>query len=260
MFNYFTFMRKELTENIRTKRLLVLGCVFIFFAVTSPLLARYMGEFINFLLPAGDEAAQLLVQAMPPPAWEESYAQFYGNIGQVGVIVVLFMYMGTVQREIKSGTASLMFSKGMGFAPFILAKFTMAVILTAAVTIVSAFISYIYTLLLFNEAGQIGDIILSSVIFSAGILMLLAVVILCSCLTKSSAVSGGISFGVYFTLLISTLVPRIGQYSPFQLFNHPVAISIGYSANALAVNLLLAGALAIAALFFSIERLKKAES
>jgi len=252
-------MRKELTESIRTKRLLVLGCVFLFFAITGALLARYMGEFFAFIMPAGDEMGQALIEVMQDPQWHESYAQFYSNLGQIGVLAVLFMYMGTVQREIRTGTASLMFSKGLGFGSFILAKFTMAIILTTAITVVSALVTYAYTFLLFDEAGQLGDILAGSLVFSIGTLMLLSIIILCSSFTKSSAVSGGLSLGVYFILIISSIIPRIGRFSPQNLFSYPVAISMGNYAEELTVSILLAAAITILALFFAMGRLKKAE-
>jgi len=259
MSNYFTFMKKELTESLRTKRLLVLGCVFLFFAITAPLLTRFMGEFFALLMPAGDEIGQALIEVMQDPQWFESYSQFYSNLGQIGMLAVLFMYMGTVQREIRFGTASLMFSKGLGFGSFILAKFTMAVIVTTAITVVSALVTYAYTFLLFDEAGQLGNILTGSLVFSAGILMMLAIIILCSSLTKSSAVSGGLSFGVYFLFVISSVIPRIGRFSPQNLFSYPVAMSIGYFADELIVSILLAAVITIIALFFATERLKKAE-
>ena len=218
-----------------------------------------MGEFFALIMPAGDEATDLLVAALSNPSWQESYAQFYGNIGQIGVLAVLFMYMGTVQREVKSGTASLMFSKGLGFGSFILAKFTIAVILTTIVTVISTIVTYVYTFLLFDEAGQFGHVLVGSLIFSIGALMLLSIIILCSSLTKSSAASGGMSFGVYFILIITSAIPRIGSFSPFQLFNHPAAMSVGYFSNNLMVNILIAIGVSIIALLFAVERLKRAE-
>ncbi|MCL2287191.1 MAG: ABC transporter permease [Firmicutes bacterium] len=260
MSNYITFMGKELTENLRTKRLLVLGCVFLFFAITGALLARYMGEFFAFIMPSYDETSQLLIEAMGNPSWQEAYVQFYSQIGQIGVIAILFMYMGTVQREIRTGTASLMFSKGLGFGSFILAKFTMAVIITTVITAVSALVTYVYTFLLFEEAGHIGNILTGSLVFSIGVLMMLSVIILGSSLTKSSAVSAGISTGIYFALILSTIIPHIGSFSPFNLLSHPIAITVtGTFPSELTVNILLAITIAVIALFFATQRLKKAE-
>jgi len=257
--NYFTFMRKEFTESIRTKRFLVLACVFLFFAITTPLLTRFMGEFFNLMLPSDDESSRLIVEALSNPSWQESYVQFYSQISQIGIWAVLFMYMGTVQREIRTGTASLMFSKGLGFGAFILAKFTMAAIVMLIISAVSSLVVYAYTFLLFDTAGQIGHVLTGSLIFSIGAIMILAVIIFCSSLTKSSAVSGGLSFGVYFLLVISTLIPRAGAFSPLILLNHPVGISVGNFPDTLLANILIAAALAVAALFFATQALKKAE-
>ena len=259
MSSYLTFLRKELTENIRTKRILVLACVFIAFAITGALLARYMGEFFAMVMPSYDETAQMLIEIMGNPRWEEAYVQLYSQLGQVGVLAVVFMYMGTVQREIRSGTASLMFSKGMGYTPFILAKFTMAGIITTVITVVSALITYVYTFVLFEEAGQIGNVIFGSLIFSAATLMMLAVVIMCSSFTKSSAVSGGLSFGAFFLLVVTTAIPRFGAYSPFSLFSFPVAISLGDVPQQLLVSILIAAALAVVSLLLAIRSVSKAE-
>jgi len=259
MSNYFTFLRKEFTENMRTKRILVLACVFVFFAIAGALMARYMGEFFALIMPSDDETAQVLIELMGNPRWEEAYVQLYSQLGQIGILAVLFMYMGTVQREIRSGTASLMFSKGMGFAPFILAKFTMAGIITTVITVVSAIITYVYTFLLFEEAGQIGNVLFGSLIFSAATLMMLAVVMMCSSFTKSSAVSGGLSFGAFILLLAISAIPRIGVYSPFSLFSFPVAISLGDVPGQLLVCILIAAVLAVVSLFFAIRAVKRAE-
>ena len=255
MHNYTTFIRKEFTENMRTKRLLVLGCVFLLFGITGALLARYMGEFMAMVLPAGDELGQAMIDAMPDPHWSDSYVQFYSQLSQIGIFAVLFMYMGTVQREIKSGTANLMFSKGLGFAPFVLAKFTMGAIIVTFVTIVSALATYLYAFMLFEEAGQIAHVLAGSLVFSLGAVMLLAVFLLCSSLTKSSAASGG--FGIIgFFLLMLTGFHRL---SPYNLLGQSVAISTGYFANSLLVNVILAVVVTALALLLAVWRLKRAE-
>lgn len=259
MSSYKTFLRKELTENMRTKRILVLACVFLFFAITGALMARYMGEFFAMILPADDAATPLLIEALGNPRWEEAYIQLYGQLGQIGILAVLFMYMGTVQREIRTGTASLMFSKGLGFTPFILAKFTMAGLITTVITIVSVLVTYVYTFLLFEEAGQIGNVIFGSLIYSAATLMMLAVVIMCSSFTKSSAVSGGLSFGAFFLLVAISAIPRIGVYTPFSLFGFPVAVSLGDVPGQLLACVLIAAGLAVVSLFIAVRAVKRAE-
>jgi len=258
MSNYITFLRKEFMENMRTKRILVIACVFILFAVTSALLARYIAELFGFIA-AGDETVAAIADVLPPPTWADSYSQFYENLSLMGMFVLLFMYMGTVQREIKSGTASLMFSKGLGFASFILAKFTMATIITTVITVSSAVISYVYTLILFDEAGSFGDVLAGSLTFSAGAMMVLAIIILCSSLTKSTPASAGMGIGAYFGLLLLAAVPTIGVYVPTNLLGFALLISIGVYPDYLIANLLISVVITIVALFLAMQAIKRAE-
>jgi len=259
MSNYFTFTRKEITENLRTKRLLVLGCVFLSFAILSPLMARFMGEIFAMLIPSTDETGQALVAALSNPVWTESYLQFYGNLAQVGIFAIIFMYMSIIQREIKTGTANLMFSKGLGHTTFILSKFTVASIVIFIVTMVSVLVTYAYTLLLFDYGGQIGDVILGGLVFSAGAIALLAVIMMCSAVTKSTPASAGLSIGAYFIFVILGMLPRIGVISPTNLLGHPIALSTGTTPDDLVVNILLGVAVTIVALFFTTYAIAKAE-
>jgi len=259
MHNFHTFMHKELVESLRTKRLLVLGCVFLFFAITTPLLTRYMGEFFGMVMPAGDEANAAIIAAMSNMSWYDSYIQFYSQLAQIGVWSVLFMYMGTVAREIRTGTASLLFSKGLGYMPFVLAKFVMGIVLVTIVTVVSALVAHLYTYLLFGEAGQVSYVIYGALVFSLGAAALLGIIILCSSLTKSSAAAGGMSFGIYFLMVLFGVIPRIGAYSPTALFNAPAAISLGDFADTLLVTGIVAAVVAIVALVCATRALMRAE-
>lgn len=257
--NFTPFLRKELIENIRTKRLLVIGCVFLFFAIGSALLARYMGEFMALIMPAGDDLGQAIVSAMGEPTWIDSYLQLYSNLGQMGVFAILFMYMGTIQREVRSGTASLMFSKGLGVGSFVLAKFTVAGVVVTLVTVLSIAITYVYTLLLFGEGGSFGHVMLGSLIFALGCLTILALVMLCSALGKSSAASGGLSVGAYFLLALTSAIPRVSRFTPFALLSRPVEMSMGYISPDLWVNIALGVVVIGLSLALAARRLRKAE-
>jgi len=261
MNNYFAFLKKEFVENLRTKRLLVLSCVFLFFAITTPFLTRFMGEFLGLLLPGDDAATDALIGAMSNTTWIDSYIQYYSQVAQIGIFAILFMFMSIVSRELSTGTASLLFSKGLGFWSFLMAKFSMATILTTLVSIVSAFVAFAYTVLLFDEGGSIGDVFLGAIAFSIGVQMILAIILFCSSHTKSSGVAGGMSVGIYFLMILTNIIPNIGRFSPMQLFSHPVTISVGEASaiEGLWVNIILAFAVTAVALFFAARGLSKAE-
>ena len=239
MRNYCTFMQKELMENFRTKNMLVLGCVFAFFAITSPLLTRYMAEFIG-LFAGGDEMAQGLLAMLPEPTYDESYVNFYGNIVQIGSIAVILVYMNSILREKRISTADVLFTKGLKPWQFVLAKFTVAGGITAALAISSVLVTYIYTLLLFGEAGRIGNILLGGLAFALYLVMLLSITLFFSSFAKSTTQSAVFSLLAFFFIALSVMFFRIGQYSPGGLMNSPIIIGQGYVPDGLAGQIIIA--------------------
>ena len=47
MNGYAAFLKKELTENMKNYRFLILFAVFLIFGLTSPFLARFMPEILS---------------------------------------------------------------------------------------------------------------------------------------------------------------------------------------------------------------------
>ena len=239
MRNYCTFMQKELMENLRAKNILVLSCVFAFFAITSPLLTRYMAEFIGFFA-GGDEMAEGLLAVLPEPTFGESYASFYSNMAQIGSIAVILVYMSSILREKRISTADVLFTKGLKPWQFVLAKFTVAGSITIVAALTSVLVTYVYTLLLFGEAGHIGHILLSGIAFALFLVMLLAITLLFSSFAKSTAQSAVFSLLAYFLIALSTMFFRIGQYSPGSLMSSPVIIGQGYVPDGLIGQIIIA--------------------
>ena len=252
MRNYCTFMQKELTENLRAKNILVLACVFAFFAITSPLLTRYMAEFIG-LFAGGGEMAQGLMAMLPEPTFGESYANFYGNMAQVGSIAVILVYTSSILREKRSGTADIMFAKGLTAWQFVLAKFTVAAGIAAVCATLSAMVAYAYTLLLFGEAGHAGYVMLGGLAFALFLVMLLSITLFFSSFAKSAAASAVFSLLAFFLLALSTVFLRIGQYSPGSLMGSPIIIGQGAVPDGFAGQVMLSAIVTICAVIGAIR-------
>jgi len=255
--SFFVFAQKEVVEILRTKRLFVLACVFLFFAFASPMLARFMMEFLVMLMPA-DEMAMFI--EIPPPAWQDSYMQFYGNMSQIGVITVILLFMGIVLDEQRKGTAALMMMKGLTHTGFIMAKFAVISISAFVVLLISGLIAHLYTIILFGEAADIGRMLLGMLVFMPSVLFMLAVQIFFSTVAKSTAMSAIFGFLALMFVGILPTIPRIGEFTPGVLmFAWPLEVTLGiYN-----VNLWLAMGIAVALttlfLVLSINILRKKE-
>ncbi|NLP14480.1 MAG: hypothetical protein GX383_08445 [Clostridium sp.] len=69
---YFqVLLKKELKENIRTHKLMIMLVVFSIFGLLSPLTAVFTPDILKSFLPEGMEIK------IPEPVWTDSWAQFF---------------------------------------------------------------------------------------------------------------------------------------------------------------------------------------
>ena len=235
---YWSFVSKEVMENIRTKRLLVLACIFILLTIFGTLMGRFSSEILAALM-AADNATQIVIQ-MPDPVWTDSYAQVYSGLTEMGMIGVIMLFMGIILREKSSGTIDLIFAKGLSPVSFVLAKFTVAAISLLLVLLISILIAYGYTYVLFEYAGQIGNVLMGAVSFGIFLLMMLAIIIMWSAIANSTAISAVLGLVSYFIIMFLGFIPVVGRFMPNNLLSHTVVLSAGGSYDNIMIHRIVA--------------------
>lgn len=219
----FTALRKELLEQVRSYRMLVVLVVFLLFGLLSPVLAKLTPELFK-LMPGGDTLALLI----PPPTAADAVAQYLKNLSQFGIILALLLGMGAVAQEKTQGTAALILTKPMPRSSFLLAKFG-ALKLTFAVGILfAAAAGYYYTLFLFEPLSLTGWLALNAFLFLF-LLVHVALTLLCSTLVRSQAAAGALAFAEMAVLGILASLPGVGDYLPAQLLTWGAGLAIGGS-------------------------------
>ncbi len=91
-------LKKELREQLRTYRLVIVGGVFLLFGITTPLTLKYLPEILKL-------AGEQMTIEFPPPTAVQSLAEYASTIGQVGVLVAVLVAMGCTPMN--SGTVLL---------------------------------------------------------------------------------------------------------------------------------------------------------
>lgn len=208
---FLVALRKELLEQWRTYRLLVVVAVLLIFGLLSPLTAKFTPELMK-LLPEGEEIAKLI----PPPTAADAVAQYIKNSSQFGVVLALLMAMGTMAQEKDKGTAALILAKPMPRSVFLWAKFA-ALGLTFVMGIAIAGVAcYYYTLILFETLDVVPWLLLNGLLLIF-ILVYIAVTLLCSTLMRSQVMAGGLAF--VFVIILSSInaIPQIGEALPGEL-------------------------------------------
>jgi ABC-2 type transport system permease protein len=235
--------RKELLQQWRTKRVLVVGAVFVLFGLMSPVLAKFTPELLR-AIPGAEQFAALV----PKPTAADAMTQYVKNLTQFGFILAVLLGMGAVAGEKERGTAALILSKPMPRWAFVVSKFvaqTIVYVLGFAIASVGA---YYYTVILFGQIS-FGSFIFANLLLLLWLLTFVAVSLLGSVLANSTGAAAGIGLGGSVLLMLSGSIPRVGPLAPGGLVawasqvgmgtvDTPVASNGGAAAMALVIVLM----------------------
>jgi ABC-2 type transport system permease protein len=221
-----SMLRKELLEQWRTRRMLVVAVVFTALGIGSPLLARYTPELVKAL--AGDQ----FQIAVPPPTAADAVGQFLKNLGQAGVLTAILLAMGSVAVEKERGTAALLLTKPISRGAFLLAKL-LAIGATLLVGLLPAAIAgYAYTAILFEALPPLGWGAMAGLLL-LGLIGYASLTFLGSTLARSSLAAAAIGIGAMVVLLILSALPSIGPFTPSGLDAPGAAMAVGKDPGAL---------------------------
>lgn len=208
---FMAAFQKEIMEQIRTSRFLVLAAVLLFFGLTSPLIARYTPEILKMV--PGAEAVSGMI---PTPTMMDAVGQFIKNINQFGILLALLLTMGAVAVEKDHGTAAMLLVKPLPRPAFLLAKFAALILMFGVVLLVAALGAYYYTLVLFG-APDFGAWMAATGLMWVQIVVYIALTLLFSTLFRSQAAAAGLGFGVVLVFAILSSLRGLAPYIPDRL-------------------------------------------
>ena len=138
-----SFFIKELKEIIKTKKLVIMVSLFIFFAILSPLTARYINEILASL-------GQGVSITLPEPTLIDSWGQYFKNLSSICLIVYLIVMTGSVSHEKSKGSILLVMTKRVSRFNFLFSKLLSGILLFTVCYIISFVISGFYTNILLD--------------------------------------------------------------------------------------------------------------
>ena len=210
MKHYLVFFKKELLEYNRTYKLLILLLVFLILGIMNPLTAKLTPDLLAKFMPEGVSIT------LPEPSSLDSWAQFYKNVTQMGLIVTILVFSGVLSSELSKGTLIILLTKGLPRRVVILAKYMSMLVLWSASILTSFLVTWAYTVYIFPD-GKSANLLFSMFCLWLYGALLLAVLLLAATLVKSSYGSLLITGVVVVLLTILNIAPAIQQYNPLSL-------------------------------------------
>ncbi|TCT14646.1 ABC-2 type transport system permease protein [Natranaerovirga pectinivora] len=248
----FPFLKKELKELVKTNKLIIFGALFIFFAILSPLTARFMTEIFNSI--GGMDGF-----VFPPAVFTDSYLQFFSN-HSLNVLVLALIISGTIVSEKNKGSLSLVLSKGLERRKLVLTKLFSYSLFFSFLYWISVAITYLYTYLLFEEAYIEKLFVAFFTTWLYGI-FLIVLAIFISTISVSFGMAAGITFGAYTLVSIIGSIPifNINRLSPSYLNSITSGIIYSGDSSHLLITTLSTIAIILILIYLSVEIFKNKE-
>ena len=220
--NFINVFRKEMLEQWRTYRFLIVMAILIIFGMTSPLMAKFLPE----LLKAIPGATEAILAIIPTPTVSDAVGQYVKNMNQFGILLALLTTMGMVVQEKERGTAAFFLTRPVSRETFLLAKFaSQAVTLVIGVSI-AAIGCWYYTYILFEPLPW-GPFLASNGLMLVAFLVYVALSLLGSAIARSQGIAVGLAFVALIVMSALGALPSIGNYFPARLFSWGATMLLG---------------------------------
>ena len=213
MRSLIAFIKKEIIEQIRTGKLLIMGILFVLFGIMNPAIAL-MTPWLLETFADSMQSSGIIVTATTVTALD-SWMQFYKNVPMLLIAFVLFE-SNIFTKEYESGTLVLSLTKGLKRSKVIISKVLVLISLWSIGYWMCFGITYGYSAYYWDNS--VANNLLFSVfcwwIFG---LWVISLMVLFSVIANSNAVvlvsTGGVVMGLY----IISMVPKLAKYLPTML-------------------------------------------
>lgn len=226
------FIKKEVMEQTRSGRLLILGILFALFGIMNPAIAKLTPWLLEMLsdslAESGMTVTDVTVSAM------DSWVQFFKNI-PMGLIAFVLLQSSIFTKEYQSGTLILSLTKGLKRYWVVVSKTVVLVILWTACYWLCFGITYGYNAYFWDNS------VAQNLIFSAvcwwlfGVWVVLLMTLFSTAFNSNSGVLLGTG-GVVLASYLLGLLPKISKYLPTRLADgnsliYGVAEANGYTVS-----------------------------
>jgi ABC-2 type transport system permease protein len=225
--NFAIVFRKELQEQWRTYRFLIVAAVFAAFGLASPLLAKFTPEMLKLIPGLPPE----ILSAIPAPTLADAISQYVKNMSQFGILLALLVTMGVVVQEKERGTAAFFLTRPVSRETFLLAKFA-ALSVTFTISLALAALGCWYYSLVLFKALPWGPFLALNGLMLVVFLVYMALALLASTIARSNGMAVGLAFVALILIGGFGAVPTIGEYFPGRLFSWGATLMLGGTGTA----------------------------
>lgn len=213
MKSFLAFMKKEITEQTRSGKLMILTGLFVLFGIMNPAVAKLTPWLLEVMADSMAESG-MTVSIVSITAMD-SWVQFFKNI-PMALIVFVLMQSSIFAKEYSSGTLILSLTKGLERFKVVIAKALLLFVLWSVGYWLCFGITYGYNAYFWDNAVA-QNLLFSAVCWWLFGVWVIALTVLFSTLASTNT---GVLLGTGIIVLVSYLVgllPKFSKYLPTRL-------------------------------------------
>ena len=210
MKSLIAFTKKEILEQLRSGKFMILGLLFVLFGIMSPAVAKltpWLFEILaDSLAQSGMTVTDVTVSAM------DSWVQFFKNI-PLALLAFILMESSIFTKEYQTGTLLLSLTKGLDRYKVVISKTVVLTLLWTAGYLLCFGITYGYNAYFWDNAVT-QNLTFSVICWWLFGMWVIGLMIVFSTITNSST---GVLMGTGCVVLVSYLLglfPQFNEYLP----------------------------------------------
>lgn len=219
MRTFAVLFQKELRESWRSFKFLWMPLLFIFLGISDPIMNYYMEDILNAVgnLPEG------FTITLPDYAPADILLASTGQFQSIGLIVLVVIAAGMINRERQNGTALFIYVRPISFAALYFSKWAVINLLAVLSVILGYGASMYYTAILY---GTVEPLLFIQMVASYCVWILFAttIALMFSAMFKTAL---SITFTVIVLpigVLVQSLIGQFWNVSPWKLADYSVQL------------------------------------
>lgn len=211
-----TTWRLEWLRLTRSPRAIVLGCVYLFFGLLGPVMAKYMEQIVN--------RVQSGVRVwFPPPTPVTGVTNYVSQVSQTGLAVVVLIAAGAFSFDTRRGLSTFLRTRASGMWQLLAPRFAVNAAAATVAYVIGSLAAWYETALLLGTPPA-GPMLAGIACGALYLVFAVATTAAASSIARSTLGSAGIALAALLVLPILGTVAALHDWLPSTLVDAPVKL------------------------------------